>query len=68
MNRALVLISLALAWGCGKKHGGGSATEVAGLSAVPASAEIVISADVARVMDSPLVERAVDQLMLREPS
>ncbi len=68
MKLALVVTSLALAWGCGKKHGGGPAAEVAGLSAVPASAEIVISADVARVMDSPLVERAVDQLMLREPS
>ncbi|MBV8758565.1 MAG: hypothetical protein JO257_14865 [Deltaproteobacteria bacterium] len=68
MNRALLVISLSLAWGCGKKHGAGQAAEVAGLSAVPASAEIVISADVARVMDSPLVERAVDQLMLREPA
>lgn len=68
MKTALVVCGLALAWGCGKKHGGGPAAEVAGLSAVPASAEIVVSADVARVMDSPLVERAVDQLMLRESS
>lgn len=68
MRRSLVLIGLTLAWGCGKKSSTGSAADVAGLSAVPASAEIVISADVPRVMDSPLVDRAVDQLMLREPS
>jgi len=70
VRRSLLLISLAsLAFaGCGKKSSTGSAAEVVGLSAVPASAEIVVSADVARVMDSPLVDRAVDQLMLREPS
>jgi hypothetical protein len=61
------MCGLALAWGCGKKHGGGPAVEVAGLAAVPASAEVVISADVPRVVDSPLVSRAVDQLMLRDP-
>jgi hypothetical protein len=64
---ALAMCGLALAWGCGKKHGGGPAVEVAGLAAVPASAEVVISADVPRVADSPLVSRAVDQLMLRDP-
>jgi hypothetical protein len=68
VKKALVIIGLALAWGCGKKHAGGPAAEVVGLSAVPASAEIVVSVDVARVSDSPLVDRAVDQLMLREPS
>ena len=61
------LCGLALAWGCGKKHSGGPAAEVTGLAAVPASAEVVISADVPRVSDSPLVSRAVDQLMLRDP-
>src|SRR5690349_10318261 len=64
---ALAMCGLALAWGCGKKHGGGPAAQVAGLAAVPASAEVVISADVPRVVDSPLVSRAVDQLMLRDP-
>jgi hypothetical protein len=62
-----LLCSLAFAGGCGKKHGGGPAAEVAGLSAVPVSAEVVISADVPRVADSPLVERAVDQLLVRDP-
>lgn len=65
--RLLTLCGLALAWGCGKKHGGGPAAEVAGLSAVPVSTEVVISADVAKVSDSPLVDRAVDQLMVRDP-
>lgn len=41
--------------------------DVAGLAAVPASAEVVISADVQRVAGSPLVQRAVDQLLLRDP-
>jgi hypothetical protein len=63
----LALCGLALAWGCGKKHGGGPAAEVAGLSAVPVSADVVISADVARVAGSPIVSRAVDQLMIRDP-
>jgi hypothetical protein len=68
VNRTLLaLAALALACGCGKKHGGGPAAEVAGLSAVPVSAEVVISADVARVSDSPIVSRAVDQLMMRDP-
>jgi hypothetical protein len=63
---ALTVCSLALAWGCGKKHGG-PAAEVTGLAAVPASTEIVISADVPRIFHSELVTRAVDQLMLRDP-
>jgi hypothetical protein len=33
---------------------------------VPASAEVVVVADVSRVADSPLVQRAVDQLLSRD--
>ncbi|MDB4955957.1 MAG: hypothetical protein JWO36_3526 [Myxococcales bacterium] len=58
---ALVLAAAA----CGKKSSAPSA-EVTGLAAVPASAVVVITADVARVVDSPLVARAVDQLLARD--
>lgn len=64
MNLRLLALLLALA-GCGKKSSAPS-PEVSGLAAVPASAEVVIAADVARVIGSPLVERAVDQLLLRD--
>jgi hypothetical protein len=42
------------------------ALQLAGLSAVPASAEVVVAADVARVVSSPLVTRAVDTLLLKD--
>ena len=63
-----LLVSLAAAVaGCGhKKSGSAVSPEVSGLAAVPASAEVVIVADVAKVVDSPLVARAVDQLLLRD--
>jgi len=50
--------------GCSK--GKAKPPPVAGLAAVPASAQVVIAADVVRVIDSPLVARAVDQLLLRD--
>jgi hypothetical protein len=50
---------------CGKKSSA-PPPEVVGLAAVPASAEVVIVADVARVVGSPLVQRAVDQLLVRQ--
>jgi len=62
---ACSLVALAAA-GCGKR-GSKPATQVAGLAAVPASAEVVVAADVARVASSPLVERAVDTLLLKDP-
>jgi hypothetical protein len=43
-----------------------TAPEVVGLAAVPNSAEVVIGVDVARLGGSPLVTRAVDQLLLRD--
>lgn len=39
---------------------------IAGLGAVPASATAVVSIDVARVAGSPLVERAVEKLLLQD--
>jgi hypothetical protein len=67
--RWLVVVTVAGAVaGCGKKSGDGASAppEVTGLAAVPASAEVVIAADVARVVDAPLVSRAVDQLLQRD--
>lgn len=60
---ALVLIASA---GCRKSKSGPS-PELTGLAAVPASAEVVVAADVPRVMSSPLVERAVEALLARDP-
>jgi hypothetical protein len=60
------LLLLALVASCGKKSSTGPSPELTGLAAVPASAEVVITADVPRVVDSPLVERAVDTLLARD--
>ena len=66
MTRCLaVLCSIAITAGCHKSHG--VAPEVSGLAAVPATAEVVIAADVPRVAGSQLVQRAVDQLLQRDP-
>ncbi len=62
---ALVAV-VAVGTSCRKKSAGPS-PELTGLAAVPASAEVVLSADVPRVMSSPLVERAVDVLLARDP-
>lgn len=68
-KRALHILAVALvafsAAACGKKATKVS-PEVSGLAAVPASAQVVIVTDVARVSHSPLVERAVDQLLTRD--
>lgn len=42
------------------------APEVSGLAAIPASAEVVIVADVPRIANAPLVERALGQLLTRD--
>lgn len=64
MKLATAVACAALALGCGKKSK--PLPDVSGLAAVPASATAVVVADVARVADSPLVQRAVDQLLLRD--
>ena len=63
---ASVFAVVALLASCGKKSSG-PPPEVTGLAAVPATAEVVVAADVPRVAASPLVSRAVDQLLLRDP-
>lgn len=66
---AATVIAVALAApGCKKKAGSSSAPspEVSGLAAVPASAEAVIGLDVAKLAASPIIERAVSQLLLRD--
>jgi hypothetical protein len=62
-----VALVLALA-SCGKKHPSGPPPEITGLAAVPASAQVVVVADVPRVVDAPLVDRAVDMLIARDPA
>lgn len=59
---------LAVAGGCGKKSSDAAApsSELTGLAVVPSDAEVVIGIDVARVASSQLVQRAVDQLLLRD--
>jgi hypothetical protein len=64
---SLAFVVLGLLVGCGKKSAKGPPPEVSGLAAVPASAEVVIAADVARVTNSQLVARAIDQLLVRDP-
>lgn len=66
MKLATLVACAALALGCGKKKPQVT-PDVSGLAAVPASATAVVVADVAGVIDSPLVQRAVDQLLLRDP-
>jgi hypothetical protein len=48
------------------KKSGAPPPEITGLAAVPSTAQVVIAADVARVIDSPLVERAIEQLLVRD--
>jgi hypothetical protein len=62
---ATAALALALVAGCSKKDKG-PAPALQGLAAVPATAEVVVVADVQRVIDTPLVQRAVDQLLSRD--
>ncbi|MGE5185611.1 MAG: hypothetical protein ACM31C_26300 [Acidobacteriota bacterium] len=66
-GRCAVVLAAALAFGGCRKNSSGPSPEVSGLAAVPASAEVVLAVDVPRVMGSPLVERAVDALLARDP-
>lgn len=62
---AVVALVAFSASACGKRATKVS-PEVSGLAAVPASAQVVIVTDVARVQSSPLVARAIDQLLMRD--
>ena len=65
MKRALILIAALAA--CGKKDvPNAPPPEVTGLAAVPVSAQVIVGADVAKLIDTPLISRAVDQFLLRD--
>ncbi len=53
--------------GCGKKAvPSGPPPELTGLAVVPASAEVVVGADIAKLTDTPVIDRAVEQLLMRD--
>lgn len=63
----LVIALSAAAAGCGKKdQPSGPPPELTGLAVVPASAEVVVGADIAKLSDSPVIDRAVEQLLMRD--
>lgn len=55
--------------GCGKKAvvPSGPPPELTGLAAVPATAEVVLGADVAKLAGSPVIDRVLEQLLQRDP-
>jgi hypothetical protein len=61
--------ALALVVGCRKKptEPSGPAPEITGLAAVPATAEAVLGVDVGKLADAPVIDRVVEQLLLRNP-
>jgi hypothetical protein len=65
---ALAVALVSTGAGCKKKSGSSNApsAEVTGLAAVPASADVVIGVEVGKLAGSPVVERAVSQLLLRD--
>jgi len=66
--RVVLLLVAVLFAACGKKRNDAPAPEIVGLAAVPASAEIVIVVDVEKIVASPIVERAFEQLLARDPT
>lgn len=63
----LVIVLCAAGSGCGKKdQPSGPPPELTGLAVVPASAEVVVGADIAKLTDSPVIDRAVEQLLMRD--
>jgi hypothetical protein len=53
--------------GCGKKAApSGPPPELTGLAVVPASVEVVVGADIAKLTDSPVIDRAVEQVLMRD--
>jgi hypothetical protein len=62
----LVGVSAGLSTGCKSKGKAAAPLPVAGLAAVPATATVVVSIDVPRVAGSPLVQRAVEKLLLQD--
>jgi len=69
VQRGALCLILALCAGpaCGKKGApSGPPPELTGLAVVPASVEVVVGADIAKLTDSPVIDRAVDQLLMRD--
>lgn len=63
----LILALCAAVPGCGKKQQStGPAPELTGLAVVPASAEVVVGADIAKLTDAPVIDRAIEQLVMRD--
>ena len=56
--------------GCSKKAAApsGSPPELTGLAVVPANVEALVGADVAKLADAPVVDRAIEKLLLRDSS
>jgi hypothetical protein len=54
--------------GCGRKQHApsGPAPELTGLAVVPASAEVVVGIDPAKLADTPVLDRMTEQLMMRD--
>jgi hypothetical protein len=64
---AIAALAAVIALGaCGKKDvaPGSPPPELTGLAAVPANAEAVVGADIAKLADSPVIGRAVEQLLV----
>jgi hypothetical protein len=62
----IALLALAPAVACKSKKTAPTIPDVVGLAAIPATAEVVISVDVAATATAPLVQRAAGQLLLRD--
>jgi len=64
----LAALAVAGAVGCGKKAGPppGHAPELTGLAVVPANAQAVVGVDVAKLTDSQVVDRAIEQLLTHD--
>jgi hypothetical protein len=70
LGRLACAVWLGLAgWGCSKKPSApsGPPPELTGLAAVPATAEAVLGVDIGKLTDSPVIDRAVEQLLMRDP-
>lgn len=53
--------------GCGKKQApSGPPPELTGLAVIPASVEVVVGADIAKLTDSPVIDRAVEQVVMHD--
>lgn len=71
MKRRLgtLVLGLLLVTACSKRKAKDTSLspEVSGLAAVPATAQVLIAADVSKLTDSPIIGRAVERLLLSEP-